>query len=84
MTNTPNYVALTRLAERLRSDVAPGHADYISKAGAADILDAIAQEESGLLEALNDLVSRVDDDPNFVPHSEALIRARAAITKATT
>lgn len=35
-----------------------------------------------LYEALADLIARIDDDPNYVPESEALLRARAALSQA--
>jgi hypothetical protein len=36
----------------------------------------IAQEAIDARTIISDLIARIDDDPNFVPDSEALLRAR--------
>lgn len=55
--------------------------DKENEANAQRIVTAVNCHDD-LVEALQDLVARVDDDPNYVPMSEALIRAREAIARA--
>jgi hypothetical protein len=65
-------VALTCYSDATTKDHVESHADQCLIAAAPD-----------MLEALRDLCNRVDEDTNYVPESEAYLRARAAIIKAT-